>query len=118
MVDHDEPLRRPDRPITIVQTAVFRRWLDSLKDRRARSRIDDRLLRLADGNAGDTKSIGNGVQELRLHFGPGYRIYYVWKDDVLIILLTGGDKDSQARDIARAKAMAKDAEDGIEGLPV
>jgi putative addiction module killer protein len=118
MVDHDGPLRHPHRTVSIVQTAIFRRWLNSLKDRRARSRIDDRLLRLADGNAGDTKSIGNGVQELRLHFGPGYRIYYVWKDDVLIILLIGGDKDTQARDIARAKAMAKDAEDGIEGLPI
>lgn len=118
MVDHDEPLRRPVRPISIVQTALFRRWLDSLKDRRARTRIDDRLLRLADGNAGDTKSIGDGVQELRLHFGPGYRIYYVWKGDVLIILLTGGDKDTQARDIARAKKMAKDADDGIEGVPI
>lgn len=118
MVDHDKPLRRPDRSISIVQTAIFRRWLDSLRDRRARARIDDRLLRLADGNAGDTKSVGDGVQELRLHFGPGYRIYYVWKGDVLIILLTGGDKSTQARDIARAKVMAKDADDGIEGLPI
>ncbi len=118
MVDHDEPLRCHVRPISIVQTALFRRWLDSLKDRRARTRIDDRLLRLADGNAGDTKSIGDGVQELRLHFGPGYRIYYVWKGDVLIVLLTGGNKDTQARDIAKAKKMAKDADDGIEGLPI
>ena len=104
--------------VTIVQSSTFRRWLNGLRDRKARLRIDDRLKRLASGNAGDTKSVGDGVQELRLHFGPGYRIYYVWRDGVLIILLNGGDKSSQARDIAKAKLLAKDADDGIEGLPV
>jgi putative addiction module killer protein len=104
--------------VRIVETEVFRDWLDGLKDKRARVRIDDRLKRLANGNAGDTKSVGGGVQELRLHFGPGYRIYYFWKDGVLIVLLTGGDKSSQARDIARAKQMVKDADDGIEGVPI
>ncbi|MCL4671502.1 MAG: type II toxin-antitoxin system RelE/ParE family toxin [Sphingomonadaceae bacterium] len=104
--------------VMIFQTAVFRNWLSKLPDRKARLRIDDRLKRLASGNAGDTKSVGNGVQELRLHFGPGYRVYYIWRDDVLIILLNGGDKGSQARDIAKAKQLAKDAEDGIEGLSV
>lgn len=104
--------------VVIVQTAVFRDWHNGLPDRKARLRIDDRLKRLASGNAGDTKSVGNGVQELRLHFGPGYRVYYIWRDGVLIILLNGGDKGSQARDIAKAKQLAKDADDGIEGLPV
>jgi putative addiction module killer protein len=104
--------------ITIVQTAHFRDWLNGLRDRKARLRIDDRLKRLASGNAGDTKSVGDGVQELRLHFGAGYRVYYMWRDDVLIILLNGGDKSSQARDIAKAKQLAKEADDGIEGLPV
>lgn len=102
----------------IVQTAVFRDWLSGLRDRRARLRIDDRLKRLANGNAGDTKSVGDGVQELRLPFGPGYRIYYMWQDGVLIILLNGGDKGSQARDIAKARRLAKEADDGIEGLPI
>ena len=104
--------------ITIVETENFRDWLDGLRDQKARLRIDDRLRRLAGGNAGDTKSVGDGVQELRLHFGPGYRIYYIWRDDVLVILLSGGDKSAQARDIAKAKALAKEADDGIEGLPV
>lgn len=104
--------------IGILQTTVFRGWLDDLRDRKARLRIDDRLKRLANGNAGDTKPVGDGVQELRLHFGPGYRIYYMWRDDVLIILLNGGDKDSQSRDIAVAKRLAKEADDGIEGYPI
>ena len=104
--------------VTIVQSAAFRGWLNGLRDRKARLRIDDRIKRLASGNAGDTKSVGDGLQELRLHFGPGYRIYYVWRDGVLIILLNGGDKSSQARDIAKAKKLAKDADDGIEGVPV
>ena len=100
--------------ITILQTENFRHWLNGLRDRKARLRIDDRLRRLASGNAGDTKSVGDGVQELRLHFGPGYRVYYIWRDGVLIILLNGGDKGSQARDIAKARQLAKEADDGIE----
>jgi len=107
-----------DGQFTILQTEVFRDWLNGIRDRKARLRIDDRLKRLASGNAGDTKSHGDGVQELRLHYGPGYRIYYMWKGDVLIILLNGGDKSTQARDIAKAKRLAKEADDGIEGLPV
>lgn len=107
-----------EKQIAILQTEVFRDWLDALRDRKARLRIDDRLKRLANGNAGDTKSVGDGVQELRLHFGPGYRIYHIWREDVLIILLNGGDKDSQSRDIATAKRLAKEANDGIEGYPI
>lgn len=104
--------------ITILQTELFRDWLEGLRDRKARLRIDDRLKRLAGGNAGDTKSVGDGVQELRLHFGPGYRIYYMWRDGMLIILLNGGVKSTQARDIAKAKTLAKEANDGIEGGPL
>lgn len=104
--------------IVIVETEQFRDWLDGLRDRKARLRIDDRLRRLASGNAGDTKAVGDGVQELRLHFGPGYRVYYKWRDGVLVILLSGGDKSSQVRDIAKAKELAKEADDGIEGFPV
>lgn len=104
--------------IVVVETEQFRNWLDGLRDRKAQLRIDDRLRRLAGGNAGDAKSVGDGVQELRLHFGPGYRVYYIWRDGVLIILLCGGDKGSQARDIAKAKELAKEADDGIEGFPV
>lgn len=104
--------------VAIYQTEVFRRWLNGLRDRKARLRIDDRLKRLASGNAGDTKAVGDEVQELRLHFGSGYRIYYMWRDGILIILLTGGDKSSQSRDIAKAKRLAKEADDGIEVDPV
>lgn len=107
-----------ERQIVSVETEQFRNWLDGLRDRKARLRIDDRLRRLANGNVGDTKSIGEGVQELRLHFGAGYRVYYMWRDGVLIILLCGGDKSSQTRDIKRAKQLAKEADNGIEGLPI
>lgn len=85
-----------------------------LWDRKTRLRIDDRLKRLADGNFGDTKPVGDGVQKLRMKFGPGYRVYYIWLGKILILLLNRGDKDSQVRDILRAKMMAKEAEDGIE----
>lgn len=105
-------------PLHVVQTENFRNWLLGLRDRKARLRIDDRLRRLAGGNVGDTRSVGDGVQELRLHFGPGYRVYYMWRGDVLILLLSGGDKSTQSRDIAEAKRMAKEAEDGLEGDPV
>jgi putative addiction module killer protein len=104
--------------VAILQTEVFRDWLEGLRDRRAKVRIADRLRRLADGNAGDTKSVGEGLHELRLTFGPGYRIYYIWQGDVLIILLNGGDKSTQRRDIAKAKRLAKEAEDGIESDPL
>jgi putative addiction module killer protein len=104
--------------VAIVQTAVFRDWLEGLRDQRTRVRIDDRLRRLASGHLGDTKSIGSGVRELRLHFGPGYRIYYMWRDKTLIILLNGGDKNTQARDVTTAKALAKEAKNGIEGFPL
>jgi putative addiction module killer protein len=116
-VDKSTAVLYKGQPV-IVETEHFREWLDGLRDRKARVRIDDRLRRLASGNAGDTKSVGDGVQELRLHFGPGYRVYYIWRDDVLIILLCGGDKSSQARDIAKAKELAKEADDGIEGLSI
>lgn len=98
--------------VVILQTPDFRDWVKKLRDRQARLRIYDRLKRLADGNFGDTKSVGDGVQELRMRFGPGYRIYYLWQGDVLIILMNGGDKDSQVRDITKAKKIAKEINDG------
>ena len=104
--------------VVVGETEQFRNWLDGLRDRKARLRIDDRLKRLAGGHAGDTKPVGDGVQELRLHFGSGYRVYYIWRGEVLILLLTGGDKGSQTRDILRAKKLAKESEVGIEGLPI
>ncbi len=81
----------------------FTEWLESIRDKSTQNRIDKRLERLEDGNFGDFKSVGDGVFELRLPFGPGYRIYFGQIDNTLVLLLCGGDKASQARDIERAK---------------
>jgi putative addiction module killer protein len=97
--------------IEVRQTAVFRKWMVGLRDRRAQARIGSRIDRLAGGLAGDTKAVGDGVHEMRIDQGPGYRVYFVWRGAVLVILLCGGDKSSQRRDIERAKAMAKELSD-------
>ncbi|WP_226017448.1 type II toxin-antitoxin system RelE/ParE family toxin [Novosphingobium sp. FKTRR1] len=99
-------------------TDGLKKWLDELPDRKTRLRIIDRIKRLADGNAGDFKSVGDNVLELRFRFGPGYRVYYTWQNSRLVLLLAGGDKDSQPRDIIRAKALAKEANDGLESYEV
>lgn len=78
-----------------------------MRDREGRVRIIDRLERLASGYFGDTKSVGDGIAELRVHSGPGYRIYYMRQGETFVVLLSGGDKSSQARDIKRAKEIAK-----------
>jgi len=117
-IDNPQIVSYKGQIIDIRQTDEFAQWLTKLWDRQGRARIIDRLKRLANGNFGDTKPVGDGVQELRMSFGPGYRIYYMWQGEVLILLLTGGDKDRQARDIAKAKRMAKEAEDGIEDAPI
>lgn len=95
---------------TIQQTDEYRTWAKSLRDRVAKSRIATRLDRLARGLPGDVEPVGGGVSELRIHYGPGYRVYFVQRGEVLIVLLCGGDKGTQARDIARAKALASDLE--------
>jgi len=78
-------------------------WLESIRDITTRARIKNRLRRIALGNLGDCKSIGQGMYELRLHFGPGYRVYFGQVDNVIILLLCGGDKSTQAKDIKKAK---------------
>jgi putative addiction module killer protein len=90
---------------------VFRAWVTGLRDFRARARIAIRIDRLAEGNPGDAKSVGDGVIELRIDYGPGYRLYFMRKGALLVILLCGGDKSSQDRDIRQAKALAKEAND-------
>lgn len=90
----------------ISQTAHFEAWLDGLKGLRARGAITDRLERVEAGNLGDHASVGGGVSELRIHHGPGYRLYYTVRDRVVILLLAGGVKASQKRDIRRAQEMA------------
>ena len=94
--------------IDVRRTPEFLAWLTGLRDVQGRARITKRINRLADGNFGDAKSVGDGVSELRLDFGPGYRIYFTRRDAVVVILLCGGDKGSQAHDIERAKAMARE----------
>jgi putative addiction module killer protein len=95
----------------IRQTEVFSRWFDSLRDQQAKARITIRIRRLALGNPGDVKPIGNGVSELRIAYGPGYRVYYVQHGQVLVVLLCGGDKSTQAGDILKAKELASQLED-------
>ena len=91
----------------ILQTMVFRRWEQILRDRRAKTLIATRLFRLANGLAGDVKPVGEGVSEMRISYGPGYRIYFKQQGCRIIILLCGGDKSSQANDITLAKMLAR-----------
>ena len=93
--------------IEIRQTEVFARWFGRLRDRQARVRIDNRIRRLSLGNLGDTMPVGEGVSEIRIDYGPGYRVYFVRRGPTLVILLAGGDKDSQNRDIRRALDLAR-----------
>jgi putative addiction module killer protein len=93
--------------IEIRKTDVFAKWLDGLRDLRARARIQARIERLTGGNPGDVRPIGEGVSELRLNYGPGYRVYYKKRGRRLIILLAGGDKSSQAKDIKTAQRLAR-----------
>jgi putative addiction module killer protein len=85
-------------------------WLIELRDVNARARIAKRIDRIALGNFGDTKPVGNNVNELRFTFGPGYRVYYMLKGEVVVVLLCGGDKGSQSRDIEKAKKLAQEIE--------
>jgi len=87
------------------QTETFARWLRNLRDRKAQTIIAARIARVLLGNFGDTKMLGDGLCELRIAFGPGYRLYYTIEDGTIVILLAGGDKSSQSRDIAAARAM-------------
>ncbi len=91
----------------VLQTEYFAKWIRSLKDRTARLRIDVRIRRLSLGNPGDVKPVGEGISELKVNYGPGYRVYFTQRNSELILLLAGGDKSSQAKDIAKAKELAK-----------
>ena len=91
----------------IRKTEVFAKWIDGLRDIRGRAQVQARIERLAAGNPGDVQPVGEGVSELRIHFGPGYRIYFKPRGRELIILLAGGDKRTQARDIQTALRLAR-----------
>jgi len=96
--------------LEVRQTEAFAQWLEELADTRAASRISQRIIRLQSGLLGDVRPVGEGVSELRIDYGPGYRVYFVQRGKILIILLCGGDKRTQARDIRKAKALAADLE--------
>jgi putative addiction module killer protein len=96
---------------SIRQTDVFQNWFSELRDLNARRRIAQRLVRLQAGLFGDVKPVGEGVSELRVDYGPGYRVYFIQRGAELLLLLCGGDKGTQDRDIKAAKSMAKERED-------
>jgi len=96
--------------IEIRETETFSVWLRGLRDAQAKARIAARVRRLAFGNPGDVRPVGEGISELRIPHGPGYRVYYVQRGTVLIVLLCGGDKSTQNRDIETAKRLAKETE--------
>ena len=93
--------------VEVRQTDVYARWFGRLRDTQARVRIDSRIRRLSLGNPGDVRPVGEGVSEIRIDYGPGYRVYFAQRGQNLVVLLAGGDKDSQERDIQRALALAR-----------
>ena len=96
--------------LQIRKTHIYAEWIDNLRDLQGRTRILVRVERLAAGNPGDVKSVGGGVSELRIHFGPGYRVYFTQRGQDIVILLAGGDKSSQPTDIQTALQLAKNLE--------
>ena len=89
-----------------MQTEIYQKWQARLRDKRARTIIATRLMRLAEGLPGDVEPVGEGVSELRIHYGPGYRVYFQRRGNLLVVLLCGGNKSTQVRDIAAAKKLA------------
>ncbi|MEB3165914.1 MAG: type II toxin-antitoxin system RelE/ParE family toxin [Cyanobacteriota bacterium] len=93
--------------LEVRETSAYAAWFSNLRDRSARARIDIRIRRLSLGNEGDVKPVGAGVSEMRIHHGPGYRVYFTMQGDRIVVLLAGGDKSTQDRDIKQAKALAR-----------
>lgn len=101
--------------IEIRQTEAYAKWFDELHDRQARARINVRIRRLSLGNPGDVKPVGEGVSELRIDYGPGYRVYYVQRGALFVVLLAGGDKRTQERDIRTALEFARKLQERNDG---
>ena len=97
--------------VEIRKTDLFAHWLDELRDIQARARVQSRIERLAAGNPGDVEPVGEGVSELRINYGPGYRVYFKQRGHELIILLAGGDKRTQAKDIKTALRLARNLQE-------
>jgi putative addiction module killer protein len=94
--------------IEVRQTDVYALWMARLRDRRARAKINIRIRRLSLGNPGDVKAVDGGLSELRIDYGPGYRVYFVHRGEKVVILLAGGDKRTQSRDIRTAQKLARE----------
>lgn len=97
--------------VDVIQSATFRKWIADLRDTRATFRIRARIDRLIAGNPGDVRAVGGSICEMRIDYGPGYRVYYLSRGPLLVILLCGGDKATQQRDIERARQIAADWQD-------
>ena len=95
----------------VIKSATFDAWFSGLRDRRAMARIAARIDRLALGNPGDVKPVGSGISEIRVDYGPGYRVYFLQRGSLVIVILCGGDKRTQAADIKRAMKIAADWKD-------
>ena len=96
--------------VELRRTKNYDRWLRELYDRRAKAKILQRMDSLREGNPGDAKTVGNGVMEMRIDYGPGYRVYYTHRGKLIVVLLCGGDKSTQQKDIEQAKALAAQLE--------
>ena len=105
-VDTSEHVNYGCHVVEIIKSNTFDAWLRGLRDRRAAVRVQARVDRLAAGNPGDAKPVGEGVSELRIDYGPGYRVYFMRRGQLIVVLLCGGDKSTQETDIPRAKRIA------------
>jgi putative addiction module killer protein len=112
-IDNAQNVLYEGQKFRIVQTTEFSLWLPSLRDIRASAKITDRLFRAADGNFGDVKSAGGGISEMRIDYGPGYRVYFCQRGSEIVILLCGGDKRTQQSDITRAKRLKLGLDNGL-----
>ena len=110
-MDKPYPVKYTASTMRIRTTALYRDWINSLKDRAARARIQVRVDRLVHGNPGQHRNLASGISELKIDVGPGYRVYYTQRGDELIILLVGGDKSSQQSDIELAQALARNLQE-------